>query len=198
MNVWGNVITAVVALVGVLLGSRMSFRNQDRLWWRDHERQWRDIRLSTHNDFLSAYRQYVAFTLEPTANITSVPHPRVPGEQMPFFDEIGRPYKENLEAAFTAVRLVSELRQTVNACVGVVIGARQIAAARAEHSERDLPSEPFQELWSAEQAFLVAARKELGLTAMSREPSLDQQAEDSLARWSDRSDRNLRRGRAER
>jgi hypothetical protein len=163
----------------------MSFRNQDRLWWRDHDRQWRDIRLATYNEFLSAYRQYVAFTLEPTANITSVPHPRVPGEQMPFFDDVGRPYKERLESTFTAVRLVSALPQTVNACIGVVTGARQIAAARAAHSERDLPSEPFRDLWSAEQAFLITARKELGLPAMSREPTLDQQAEDGLTRWSD-------------
>lgn len=187
MGVLGNAITAAVALLGVLLGSRLSFRNQDRLWWRDHDRQWRDIRLSTYNEFLSAFRQYVAFTLEPSANITSVPHPRVPGEQMPFFDETGRSYKEKLEATFAAVRLVSELPQTVNACVGVVTGARQIAAARAVHSEKDLPSQPFQQLWSAEQAFMVAARLELGLPAMPRGPNPDLLAEDNLSRWSDRS-----------
>ncbi len=90
---------------------------------------------------------------------------------MPFFDEVGRPYKEKLEAAFTAVRLVSEHPDTVRTCIGVVTGARQVAAARANYSAADLPSEPFEELWSAEQAFLIAARKELGLTAMEREPT---------------------------
>ena len=165
-----SAVTAVVALLAVALGGWLSTRNQDRLWQRDHERQWRDIRLSAYTNFLSVYRQYVAFALEPTANITAVPHPRVAGQMMPFFDEAGRPYKEKLEAAFTAVRLVSEQPDTVRTCIGVVTPARQIAAARAAHSPAELPSDSFGELWSAEQAFLVAARKELGLLPMDRDP----------------------------
>jgi hypothetical protein len=126
---------------------------------------------------LSAYRQYVAFTLEPTAHITAVPHPRKPGELMPFFDEIGRPYKERLEAGFTAVRLVSELPDTVSTVIGVVTAARQIAAARVTHSESDLPSQAFQKLWAAEQEFLVAVRRELGLSPMPRNPADGGQAD---------------------
>jgi hypothetical protein len=105
MNLLGNTITAMIALFGVLLGGLLTFRHQDRLWWRDHARHWRDIRLSTYKDFLSACRQYVTFTLEPTANIEAVPHPYNPGQVMPFFDEAGRPYKENLEASMMTVRL---------------------------------------------------------------------------------------------
>lgn len=191
MNVLINVVTASVALLGVLLGGWLSFRNQDRLWWRDHARQWRDVRLSTYNNFLTAYRQYVAFTLEPTANITAVPHPRLPEELMPFFDETGRPYKEKLEAAFTAVRLVSEFPDTVSTCIGVVICARQIAAARAHLSETDLPSEPFRELWLAEQAFLTTARQELGLQPMSRDPAREADIAQSITKWRERSPQNL-------
>lgn len=173
MSVIGNVITAVVALVGVMLGGWLTLRNQDRSWNREHARQWRDIRLATYNEFLSAYRQYVAFTLEPTANIAAIPHPRLPDQMMPFFDETGRPYKEKLESAFTAVRLVSDLPDTVRTCVFLVRAARQIAAARATLSESDLPSEPFEKLWSAEKEFLAAAREELGLSAMSRTPGIE-------------------------
>lgn len=173
MSIVGNVITAAVALLGVVLGGWLTLRNQDRSWQREHARQWRDIRLAAYNEFLSAYRQYVAFTLEPTAKIAAVPHPRATGEMMPFFDEAGRPYKERLESAFTAVRLVSELPDTVRTCIGVVTGARQIAAARATLSEADLPSEPFKALWSAEQEFLTAARRELGLPAMARAPGVE-------------------------
>jgi len=171
MTLLNSAITATVALLGVLLGGYLSVRNQDRLWVRDHASQWRDIRLSAYKDFLTSYRQYVAFTLEPTANITAVPHPRKQGEVMPFFDEIGRAYKERLEAGFTAVRLVSELPETVSTVIGVVTAARQIAAARAAVSEADLPSEAFHKLWTAEQEFLVAVRRELGLAPMPRNPA---------------------------
>jgi len=171
MSLVGSLITGAVALLGVVLGGYLAIRNQDRLWARDHARQWRDIRLSAYREFLSAYRQYVAFALEPTAHITAVPHPRQHGELMPFFDEVGRPYKEKLEAGFTGVRLVSEFPDTVATVVGVVTAARQIAAARATHSSSDLPSETFQRLWAAEQGFLVAVRRELGLLPMLRNPA---------------------------
>jgi hypothetical protein len=56
---------------------------------------------SAYRDFLAAYRHYVAFALDPAANITATPHPRYPGELIPFFDEAGRPYKERLESPAT-------------------------------------------------------------------------------------------------
>ncbi|MEU5262574.1 hypothetical protein [Amycolatopsis sp. NPDC021455] len=173
MSVIGNVITAVVALLGVVLGGWLTLRNQDRSWSREHARQWRDIRLETYNEFLAAYRQYVAFTLEPTAKIAAIPHPRLPDQMMPFFDEAGRPYKEKFESALTAVRLVSDLPDTVRTCVYLVRAARQVAAARATLSEADLTSDSFANLWSAEKEFLAAAREELGLSAMPRTPGYE-------------------------
>jgi hypothetical protein len=159
----GNVVTGAVALLGVLLGGYLSIRNQDRLWARDHARQWRDIRLSAYTELATAFREYVAFALEPTANITAVPHPRRAGELMPFFDEAGRPYKERLEAAFTAARLVAERPETVRLGSDLVTAARQVAAARAAHSEADLPPDVFQKLWCAQHELLIAVRQELGL-----------------------------------
>lgn len=168
LSIVGNVITAVVALLGVVIGGLLTVRNQERSWRREHSRQWRDIRLAAYNEFLAACRQYIAFTLEPTAKITAVPHPRHPGQLMPFFDEFGRPYKEKLESTFVAARLVSDLQETVDTLFAVVNAARPIAAARATMREGEVPSEYFNELWLAERAFLAAARKELGLTAISR------------------------------
>lgn len=144
-------------------GGWLSIRNQDRLWRRDHARQWRDIRLAAYKEFTAAYRQYVAFVLDPSANIAAVPNPRFPGELMPIFDQIGRPYKERLEAASTAVRLVCESSDTLRATNNIVWSVRQIATTRATRSEDALPSETFTALWSVQQAFLLAARRELGL-----------------------------------
>lgn len=140
MTLVSTAVTAVVALVGVVLGGYLSLRNQDRLWKRDHARQWRDIRLSIYREFLAAYRHYVAFALEPTARISAVPHPRYQGELMPLFDEIGRPYKERMEGGFAAVRLISDREETVRAAVKVVIAVRQIAAARATIAETNIPA----------------------------------------------------------
>lgn len=158
-----NAITATVTLLGVLLGGWLSVRNQDRLWRRDHARQWRDIRLSAYNDFLSAYRQYFAFTLEPAAKITEVVRPEL-SEPLPYFDERGRPYKENMDGTLMAARLVSELPATLDALDNLATRVRRIAVARATHAAEDIPQERFHQLWEAQQAFMTAARQELGLS----------------------------------
>lgn len=159
----GNAITAVVTLLGVMLGGWLSVRNQDRLWHRDHARQWRDIRLSAYNEFLTAYRQYFAFTLEPGARITNIVRPEI-SEPQPYFDEHGRPYKEKMDAALMAARLVSEMPETLEALNGLAMRVRSIAAARATHAADEIPQERFQRMWEAQQAFLMAARQELGLS----------------------------------
>ncbi|MER5978569.1 hypothetical protein ABT142_18935 [Streptomyces sp. NPDC001857] len=160
----GTSITAVVALVGVLLGGWLSLRNQDRQWRRDHARQWRDIRLAAYRDFVVAARAYATYAADPSAGITAVPHPRIADTFMPVFDAAGRPYAERLDASSTTVRLVSESPQTIRAAEAVVRAVRQIAAARAAHTgSPQLPVETFVALWSSLQAFLPAARQELGL-----------------------------------
>ena len=135
MGVVGSSITAVVALVGVLIGGGLTLYNQDRAWRRERDRQWRDIRLATYADFLAAHREYIAFALDPGAEIVAHPSPKNASVLMPFFDESGRPYKEKLERTKTAVWLVSETRATAAASQRLVKRARQVAAARATHAE---------------------------------------------------------------
>ncbi|MET9410320.1 hypothetical protein ABZX90_31875 [Streptomyces sp. NPDC002935] len=169
MNVVSNAITAVVTLFAVLLGGWLSTRNQDRLWRREHARQWRDIRLAVYRDFLTAYREYVAFTRDPAANISAVPHPTRIGTMMPFFDATGRSYAERMEATKTSALLVTERPAILNTVEQLVRCARHIAAARATHGVGDMPAEKFQELWAAERNFLDAARRELGLYPMPQD-----------------------------
>jgi hypothetical protein len=159
-------ITAAVTLLAVMLGGWLSTRTQDRHWRRESERQWRDVRLTAYNEFLTAFRQYIAFILEPTSTILVAPHPRQPGELMPFFDKEGTPYKEKFEATKTAVRLVSSSAATLDAQGRLVVRARRIAAARASQQVSEIPSEEFQGLWYSEMEFIVAARQELGLTVL--------------------------------
>jgi hypothetical protein len=155
--------TAAVALLGVVLGGWLTGRNQERTWRREHATQWRDIRLSAYSDFVSAYRQFVAFALEPAAKITAIPNPRNPGKVLPFFDERGRPYKEKLETTSIRLLVVSESFDTMRTSNDVVEGVRRIAAARAMHPETSIPEDVFAGFFSAQKAFLNAVRRDLNL-----------------------------------
>ena len=164
MELFGNAITAVVTLLAVSLGGWLSVRNQDRMWRQDHSRQWRDIRLGVYQDFLSAYREYLAFVQDPAAMISAVPHPRRSDDMMPFFDSDGRSHKERLEATRMAVNLVSEHSETIEALRLLMRRVRNLAAARATHSPSEIPQDLWTVLFEAHNAFVVATRRELGLS----------------------------------
>lgn len=177
MDLASNAITAIVTIGAVILGGWLTVRSQDRHWQRDHARQWRDVRLKAYGDFLTAFRQYIAFALEEDAKIKAVPHPRKTGELMPFFDKEGRAYREQLETTKTTARLVSQSPSAVDAMNDLILQARRIAAVRATRSATDIPSELFDQLWTLERAFVGEARKELGLppdTPSSTERHLSQ------------------------
>jgi hypothetical protein len=163
MGLAGNAITAVVTLFAVLLGGWLSVRNQDRTWRRDHSRQWRDIRLTVYQDFLSAYREYLAFVQDPAARISAVSHPRRGDDMMPFFDSEGRPHKERLEASRMAVNLVSEFPETIDALLYLMQRVRNLAAARATYAPAEIPQDLWTVLFTVHNDFVHATRRELGL-----------------------------------
>jgi hypothetical protein len=155
--------TAVTTLVAVLLGGWLTLRSQDRSWRRDHQREWRDIRLAAYISFIDAFREYVAYVLRPDVKITSAPRPRPPYEPMPFFDEAGTPYRERLESSKTRLRLVSDRAPVVAASNEMIRHARLLAADRATHDVDRIPGKRFEQLWQSEREFVLAARQELGL-----------------------------------
>lgn len=163
MDLAGNAITAVVTLIAVLIGGWLSFYNQDRTWRREHSRQWRDIRLAIYQDFLSAYREYLAFIQDPAAKISAVPHPRRSDDMMPFFDSDGMPHKERLEATRMAVNLVSEFPETTDALLHLMRRVRNLAGARASYSPTEIPQDLWEAVFAAHNKFVIATRKELGL-----------------------------------
>lgn len=156
-------VTAVTTILAVLVGGWLTVRAQDRLWRRDQQRQWRDIRLAAYTEFIAAFREYVAFALNPNARITAVLRPREPGNLMPFFDGAGTRYRERLESTKTALRLVAGRPEVVATSSDVVRHARQLAAARASDGVDALSDARFDALWAAERAFIAVAREELGL-----------------------------------
>ena len=165
MNVGEVAVTTGTTLIAVLLGGWLTIRAQDRGWRLDHQRQWRDIRLAAYTSYLTAFREYIAYVLQPTVQISAVPRPQPPNDLMPFFDEKGSAYKERLEAAKTSLRLIAGRPGVVRAANAMIRCARLLAADRASHEPGSIPSERFERLWSAEREFVLAAREELGLTA---------------------------------
>lgn len=156
-------ITAATALFGVAVGAWVTLRAQSRLLRRDHHAQWRDIRLAAYTSYLNAFREYVAYVQRPTVTVTAVPQHARPDDPVPIFDESGSVYKEHLETAKTALRLVSGQPRVVRASNLMVRCARQLAADRAVYAVDAIPSRRFEQLWSAEREFVLAARGELGL-----------------------------------
>jgi len=122
--------------------------------------------LATYQDFLSAYREYLAFVQDPAARITAAPHPRRSGDMMPFFDSDGRPHKERLEAARMAVNLISEFPETIDALLYLMQRVRNLAAARATYTPAEIPEDLWVALFAAHNDFVVATRRELGLAAV--------------------------------
>jgi len=163
MAVFQVMVAAGATLLAVVLGGWLTLRGQERSWKRDHARQWRDIRLEHYVEFISAFREYVAFVQLPTTQIRAVPRQRVPHDLMPYFDEAGSKYRERLDTAKTALRLVCGTTDLVEASRRMVHEARSLAAARASRAAENIPAGQFDQLWKSERAFVELARNELGL-----------------------------------
>jgi hypothetical protein len=156
-------VTAVTTLIAVALGGWLTSRAQERIWQRDHQRQWRDIRLTAYTGYLAAFREYIAYVLQPATRVLGVPRPREPHDLMPFFDEAGSAYKERLESTKTTLRLIAGRPGVVQASNAMVRHARLLATDRATRDVDEIPAERFEGLWSAEREFVLAVREELGL-----------------------------------
>lgn len=179
MTLVSSIITGVVALLGVLLGGIITIRNQERLWVREHERQWRDIRLRVFEDFIAACRGTVAYISSPDAKIKSAPHPQRQGDSIPFYDEIGTPIRERMDAAVTKIRLISSSSETANSAHQMVFSIRDLAAARATYVHDEMPHELWLRVFENQQKFLLAARNELNLPELS-ESGRDSDAESTI------------------
>jgi hypothetical protein len=172
MSLLPSIIAAVAAIAGSFGGAYLSFRIEAAKWRRaihqETQTHWRDTRLSTCRDFLIAHRKYLALVFDPSACIEAHPRPDVPEELMPYFAEAGRPYREEHDAWYSAVRLVAGSERTVKAVSDVVKSARQLAADREKFSPQELPSHKFKPLWDQEQEFINACLAELELDVMAR------------------------------
>jgi hypothetical protein len=126
-----------------MIGGFMTLKNQERSWAREHQRQWRDIRLKSFMEFVAAYRAMLAYISSPSAEITASPHPRREEQMIPYFDETGRQLREQMEATITQIRLIAQNLETATSAHEVVYDLRSLAAARATQSHDKVPNSLF-------------------------------------------------------
>jgi hypothetical protein len=173
------IITAIGPLVGVLLGSLLSYRNQGRLLNQQATREIAEARRGTYLHFLESVRHYVAYTQSDEVRVTAVPHQHKPGVSNPVLDTAGTALRREMDAAQIAVRLIATSLETVDRAHFLVTKARAIAAARADHPAGAIPQATYDAVWAAERVFVDAARAELSLPTF--DPSQPSYAPDALS-----------------
>lgn len=164
-------VTVLAVLIGGWLSSRAQFRQSEK----QDDSNWRAVRIAKYAQFLTAYRQYIAYALDPEAKISAVPHPRLPNTMMPFFDATGRRYREQLEAARAELLLACVDDAVEHATLMLLRQARSIAASRHNTAATDIPPQQFEALWTLEREVINQARKDLGLSRL-RPFSYDREA----------------------
>jgi hypothetical protein len=166
---WTVFVTASAALLGVGLGALLQVHRDKRSWQREHAQHWIETRLDIYKEFIVAHREYLAYVMQESTQIKATAHPHLT-ERMPIFDAEGRLIRQRQEAAFTALRLVAVGQDTERAMARLVTAARQVACARADHSDpKNVDSELFVTAQRFERQFINSARKDLGLQPLKRE-----------------------------
>src|SRR5262245_25499068 len=143
MNLVQVTVTATATLLAVVIGGWITTRSQNRHWRRDHQPQWRDIRLAGYSDCLNAFREFITYVLRADVEIVMVPRPEEPHDPMPFFDSEGTAYRQRLEATKTAVRLISGGPDIIQSCNSMVRHARLLASDRASLGIGEVSSDRF-------------------------------------------------------
>jgi hypothetical protein len=116
---------------------------------------------------------YYLITIRPGANVSNVrqepcllafPFTFAKDHMIPFFDSDDRSHKERLEATRMAVNLVSEFPETIDALLYLMRRVRNLAAARVACTPSEIPEGSWKALFVAHDGFVIATRKELGLS----------------------------------
>jgi hypothetical protein len=157
-----TVITALVTLSGVALGGRLSRGWRDRLLERDEARQWREIRLRTHNEYIDAYRDCVAFICDSPERIRVVARPDRPDELLPVLGGPGMRLRQRLDAAASSARLVSRSPATLDAVDSLVRRIDRLAVEWAGQPRDAIPVGPYDAVTAALQDYTDKVREELG------------------------------------
>ncbi|MFF5293050.1 hypothetical protein [Paractinoplanes globisporus] len=161
-------MSSIVALVGVWIGGRLSFRTQEKGWKEAESQRWHDLRQATYGDFLAAARRYRTYVGRSETRFELTPY--ADGTRLsPRFDEQGTVHKQALDAALAQVQFVAQYQQTASAARTLVGMADRTAVAKTVYGSKMVPARIDDLFWDSEMEFVNAIRAELGLMPLVRD-----------------------------
>jgi len=159
------IVSSIVALVGVWIGGRLTFRTQEKGWKQTESQRWRDLRQATYGDFLAAVRRYRTYVGRNETRFELAPY--ADGIRLsPRLDEQGMVHKQALDAALAQVQFIAQQQQTASATRTLVSMARRTAVAKTIYGSKTVPTRIDDMFWHSELAFVNAIRAELGLSPL--------------------------------
>ena len=119
----------IAALVGVLLGSWLGTRKEERLRQLEERRRQHEASQAACGAYLAAARQFDQYLKLPSTRIESVAHPTGP-HPIPLVDEKGETYQHALEAASAGLLFVAVSTEVIERAGGLRAALLRLAAAR--------------------------------------------------------------------
>ncbi|WP_155372619.1 hypothetical protein [Catellatospora vulcania] len=150
-------------LLGVLAGGWVASRTQAAGHRREDRRHLADTRRTAYAAYLTAVREYVAYTQSPHTQVEIVPHAEQQEILIPLLDADGTAYRQRMDAAHVGVRLIAGSATVVEHARELARAVRRAAAARATHAAGRIPADVYEAMWDAESRFVDTVRVELGL-----------------------------------
>lgn len=150
-------------LLGVFAGGWVASRTQAAGHRREDRRHLTDTRRVAYAAFLTAVREYVAYTQSPHTQVAAVPHAARQEMLIPLLDAEGTAYRQRMDAAHVGVRLVAGSATVFEHARELARAVRRSAAARATHAAGQVPADVYEAMWDAEARFVDTVRIELGL-----------------------------------
>ena len=158
-------LSPAIALLGVWIGGRLSFRTQEKAWKQAEVQKWREIRRSAYGDFITTARRYRTYIGKTNAANIRIRHFKGAYLDVDLDDE-GVAHKRDLDAALAQVQLMADDQGTVYAARALVGMTRRFAAGKGVYRTQEIPPEYITEAyWNAELAFINATRTEFGMSS---------------------------------
>jgi hypothetical protein len=160
-------LSAVLALVGVWLGSLLSARSVDRAARREEAYRWRDMRRACYGAFIGSVRDLQAYVTGTDSQVTITLSP-ADGKLVPSFDASGLLHRQRLDACYADVQLLARDDEVIRAATILYRLVYRLVIARGVYG-RVIPDEVSDPLWEAEREFINISRRDLTLSPLAGE-----------------------------
>ncbi|GAA3215810.1 hypothetical protein ACFO1B_14825 [Dactylosporangium siamense] len=189
MNAFVAVMGPLVALIGVWLGSWLTLRNERQKAQAEQRHREREELRRAYSRYLTACRQFVDYLKQPANPVDVI---RSPDGRLvvPKLSGDGAALRQAVEAASADLLMVTSSPDVAEQARELRVAVLRFAIDRANSPDGIVPDLSFRTFQPSEQAFLNAARRDLGMAAIdvalwSTPPELARQQREEHARGRD-------------